>query len=399
MSADRYPRWAMVGALGSRTADEMSGTALLLLALAATGRVGAGAAAVGSLTISAAIGGPLLGVLLDRSRHGLAIALGLYGVGLIGCALALHAGLTVLAALVALVAGLLGPAVAGGWSGMLTSTDRQRGRRLAAFDAASYSLASLIGPLIAGVAYALGGASTPVVVTVVLLGFGTCCAVRAATRRATADRDRSAASALGDMVDGIRTIWHDRPLRAVTSASCIGFVGFGMLSVAVPLLGAERLGSAGNGTILLALMAAAALAAAAAADRLDLLSRPGPLFVAGTVLVAAGLLVMTVPTRPAALIAAALIGLGDGPQLAALIQVRHLRAPARLRTQIFTTGASLKISAAGAGAYLAGALGSDDPTLFTGVAAGLYLVAAIAVLPGLPGLRAERTGMAGNDRI
>ncbi len=61
--------------------------------------------------------------------------------------------------------------------------------------------------------------------------------------------------------------------------------------------------------------------------------------------------------RPAVLVVAALVlGIGEGPQLTALFAVRHREAPVHLRGQIFTTGASLKITAFALGVAAAGPL-------------------------------------------
>lgn len=57
----------------------------------------------------------------------------------------------------AVMAGLFGPTVAGGWSASLTDPDAARAQRLAVFDASSYSLAGLVSPALAGAAYAIAG--------------------------------------------------------------------------------------------------------------------------------------------------------------------------------------------------------------------------------------------------
>ncbi|NEB10438.1 MFS transporter, partial [Streptomyces coelicoflavus] len=61
--------------------------------------------------------------------------------------------------------------------------------------------------------------------------------------------------------------------------------------------------------------------------------------------------------RPVALLVAALVlGVGEGPQLTSLFAVRHREAPEHLRGQIFTTGASLKVTAFALGVAVAGPL-------------------------------------------
>ncbi len=107
------------GALLARLSDEMDGQILLLISLAVSHRVALGADVLAALTGSAAVGGPLLGAVLDRTpRPGrvLAAALIVYAVGFGLLAVTLgHIGrwesLTV-----AVVAGSLTSAITGGWS-------------------------------------------------------------------------------------------------------------------------------------------------------------------------------------------------------------------------------------------------------------------------------------------
>jgi len=76
--------------------------------------------------------------------------------------------------------------------------------------------------------------------------------------------------------------------------------------------------------------------------------------------------------------AIAVAGLADGPQLSAVFAVRHRETPARLRAQVFTTAASLKIAAGSLGAALAGHLPS--PGLALTVAAATQAAALVAYL-------------------
>ncbi|MDF2711095.1 MAG: hypothetical protein K0R62_6747, partial [Nonomuraea muscovyensis] len=68
----------------------------------------------------------------------------------------------------------------------------------------------------------------------------------------------------------------------------------------------------------------------------------------------------------------------EGPQLTALLAVRHREAPSRLRGQIFTTGASLKITSYAGGAALAGPLAAYDLGVALLAGAALQILAALA---------------------
>jgi hypothetical protein len=106
----------------SRSGDEMSGPALLLLGFAVTGRPSTGAALLAALTVAAAVGGPLFGALLDRSSRPdrvLALTLAAYVLGVIAIATAVGRLPVPLMVVIALAAGLFNPAVAGGWTAQL----------------------------------------------------------------------------------------------------------------------------------------------------------------------------------------------------------------------------------------------------------------------------------------
>jgi MFS family permease len=76
----------LFGALPARLGDEMTGQSILLLGIAA-GSGQLGSSLLAALTFSAAIGGPLLGALLDRARYPgkvLAAAIGVYAAAIAG---------------------------------------------------------------------------------------------------------------------------------------------------------------------------------------------------------------------------------------------------------------------------------------------------------------------------
>jgi len=146
-------------------------------------------------------------------------------------------------------------------------------------------------------------------------------------------------------------------------------------------------------------MAAASLAANAILARRPGRGQPDILVLASTLAIGAGMAAAAVAPGWLAVAAVALAGAGEGPQLTALFAVRHRETPARLRGQVYTTAASLKIAGMAAGAAFAGLLlagtaragpGPGGPAggrSVTGcllIAAGIELCAAAAcVLAGL----------------
>ncbi|RSN10505.1 MFS transporter [Nonomuraea sp. WAC 01424] len=367
----------MAGVVAARTGDEMSGPALLVAGLAATGSPLLGASLLAGLTVSAAVGGPLLGLLLDRARRP--------GRLLAGCLLGYAGGLLLVAygvgrapgaVLVALAAvtGLAGPALTGGWTGQLplvSGPDTRRLTRATTLDAMSYNVAGLAGPAAVGVVAAVGGGTAAVPVSVALLLI----ALPAAWTLPARDLPATAA-APPPVLDGVRVVVRNRVLRRATAGSMVSCAGAGMFVVSAPVLGLELAGDSGRGTLLLAVTAAAGLAANGL-----LAWRGGPrrwdtTLVRSTALIGLGMATAAGAGALAgaywlAVVAAAMVGAGEGPQLTALFAVRQREAPAGLRSQVFTTGASLKITSFAAGSALAGPLSAH--------AAGAALLAGAAL--------------------
>ncbi|OOC53892.1 MULTISPECIES: MFS transporter [Nocardiopsis] len=371
----------LTGAVCARTGDEASGPALLLWGMALTGSVGAGSALLAGLTAAAAAGGPLVGMALDRSaRPGrpLAVALAVYAAGLAVVALALGRLPLPLVVGAALAVGLVGPVLSGGWTAQLPRVWAPgRSARASTWDAMTFGAAGLLGPALAGAVAAACGAGTAVAAAVVLLAL----AVPAAwTLPGRAPRSASV-SVAADLLAGVRAVLGNRSLSRATAVTAVSIAGTGMLVVCAPVTGLRVLGSQESGALLLSGMAACSLLANL------LLARRSPrvcadavvlvcvlVQAAGTALVA---LAALAPSPAVLLTGAALVGAAEGPQLASLFAVRHREAPEHLRAQVFTTGASLKISALALGTAVAGPLAEASVTVCLAVAAGLHLVAAL----------------------
>src|SRR6266487_5848421 len=375
----------LAGAAAARAGDEMSGPALLLLGFAVTGRPGTGSGLLASLTIAGAAGGPLFGALLDRSRRLdrlLAWTLVAYALGIVAVQAAV--GLLPMPALaaIALLAGLFNPAVTGGWTAQLprvvTGRELDRG---SALDALTFSAASLAGPaLAAGVAAGIGArAAVLTAAALVALAVPSACslsryrppAVGAGQRRVALRRQMAA---------GFAVIAARRPLLRATVTSVVSYAGIGMLLVCCPLLGAQRLGGPARGALLISASAIASLTASAILTRRPWRGRPDTQVLASTLVIGASMAAAALAPGWLTLAAVALGGAGEGPQLTALLAVRHRETPAHQRGQVYTTAASLKIAGLAAGAALAGPLAGWSVTGCLLIAAGTQLVAAAAYL-------------------
>jgi len=413
----------LAGAAAARAGDEMSGPALLLLGLAVTGRPAAGSGLLAAVTVAGAIGGPVFGALLDRSRRPdrlLAGTLAAYALGIIAVQAAAGRVPMPAVAAIALAAGLFSPAVAGGWTAQLPRI--VTGRELArgsALDALTYSAASLAGPALAAVVAAGFGARPAVLTAAVLVALAGPAAyslsrylpggpamiakefqsgeTEKASRSCAAGQRRAPGAArqraqrwkrvagwqraLGrQMAAGFAVIGTRRSLLRATVTSVVSYAGIGMLLACCPVLGGERLGAPARGALLISAMAAASLAANAILARRPGRGQPDTWVLASTLVIGAGVAAAAVAPGWLTVAAVALAGAGEGPQLTALFAVRHRETPASLRGQVYTTAASLKIAGMAAGAALAGPLLAGTalagPGLAGRPAAGCLLIAA-----------------------
>ena len=171
-----------------------------------------------------------------------------------------------------------------------------------------------------------------------------------------------------------------RPLLRATVSSVVSYAGIGMLLVCCPVLGAQRLGGPARGALLISAMAVAALIANGILARRPGRGQPDIWVFASTLVIGASMAAAAIAPGWLTLAAVALAGAGEGPQLTALLAVRHRETPASLRGQVYTTAASLKIAGMAAGTALAGPLAGRSATECLLVAAGTELCAAAAYL-------------------
>ncbi|MFI9114463.1 MFS transporter [Streptomyces venezuelae] len=420
------------GAMAARAGDEMSGPALMLAGFALAGSTTDASSLLAGLTVAAAVGGPVLGALLDRARRPgrlLAGALVLYAAGLTTVLVGLGDWPFPVTVLVAVATGLLGPALSGGWTAQLPRVvGRARLPRANALDAMTFSAASLAGPALAGGVAGALGATTAVAVSVALVvvalpaawalpaagvvpaaegvssagglpGVGGLPSAGGPPSARVLPRARAlppagalsvapsrigaaARSVSGDLAAGLRTIVRRPTLARATVTSVVSCAAQGMLMACAAPLGERVLGGAERSAMLLTCVAVSALAADAVLARFPRAVAPDTVVWAAALVQAAGLglvAVAVVAGQGLTLIVAALVlGIGEGPQLAALFAVRHRESPERLRGQIFTTGASLKITGFALGAAAAGPVASRSLTAASAAAAGVALLAALA---------------------
>jgi MFS family permease len=378
-SASALVRYTTAATLG-RLADEGSRVALLLAALEHGRGAAFGGLLVAALMVPHVLAAPLVGGLADRVRsrkllH--AAALTIFGLGVAGGAVL--AGPLPAAAIAAVVlAGCAAPLLIGGMSSLIGELAPGRLQRAYGLDAASYGAAGIAGPAVAAVLASAWGAVWAAA------GLGIACCVSALVvatlpiRRATADRGRPRERG------AVRALWRSPSLASVTIGTSLSQVGMGALPLVAAAF-AVRAGDPELTGIMLSAMAVGGLAGSLAYS-----ARPIRRWSPETV-VLVSLLATTVPfalvpvfhRTPVTLVLFAVAGLIDGPMFTALLAVRDREAPSAVRTQVFTIGAGLKVTAGAAGAALAGiATGLGPAVLLLGVAGSQLLAAALAAVVG-----------------
>jgi MFS family permease len=315
-----------------------------------------------------------------RPGRPLAIALAGYALGLLVIDLTLGRLPTALVFVLAFLTGLLGPAIAGGWTAQLPSVvEPGRLTRASTLDSTTFTVASLAGPAVAGLIASAFGVTWAALTTVLLFLL----AVPAAWSLPGRNRPEPVRhTGIGtDLLAGARAIVVNRALLRVTTTSVVSYFGVGMLMVACPLLGRNLLGASARGALLLSVLAIGALGAKAVLAAWPPRVRPDTIVLLSTLVFTVALFLLAIATSAmAAFGVMVLAGLADGPQLTALLAVRHREAPERLRNQIFTTAASIKITAMALGTAVAGALSGHGVRTLLMVAAAIELLAAVSYL-------------------
>jgi len=337
----------------------MNSVAVVLFVLAVTHSAQVAGLTVAASTLPTVVTGPLVGAWLDRSRHRRAVFLAsplLLAVAMCGFLLVgdrLPAGILVL---MGFVAGLPSPVRTGGFSGLIpTVVPEQVLPRAYGFEAVSYNVAGIAGPALAGAVAGLAGASWAIVATAMVAMVAVVVVAQVPIVPATGAPRRF----IPALRAGLALLWRVRPLRSVTVATTVSQLWFGLIVVAFPLL-AHDLGYArAAGGLLFSVFAIGALIGSVSYARVASRVAEEPAAMVGFVLFAVALgAIAAAPTLLVALIASFFSGLIDGPLLAATLNLRQRHAPAWLRTQVFTTAASLKIGAFAVGSALAGPMAS-----------------------------------------
>ncbi|MEV0565724.1 MFS transporter [Dactylosporangium sp. NPDC050588] len=408
----------LTAAVLARTAEAGATVVLLLASVQHFGGPATGASVLAALLVPHVVAGPVVGLVTDRARRPRLVHAGfaaVFGLALGGVLLLTGvAPLPVVLAL-AVVAGTCGPMIFGGLSSrvddVVPAPRRSHARGL---DAATYNVAEIAGPAAGALLVAAFGVPVAAVTlsAACLLAAGALLTVApaaaltvpgatevAATVHAAPvgadadgpeqgdagpDRVRSGAGKPG-LRDGLAAMVRSRPLLAVTAATAVASYAAGMITPVAVVLGVAAGRPAGGGLLVTALgvgalcgsLLVARFPARVPAHRVVLvcLVAVGLALACAAVGVAAG--------APWAVLVGvfAVTGVLDGPLLSSVLEVRSREAPPGTRTQVFTLGAGIKLTAASAGAATFTLLAGAPPAVLVGVlSAGHVAAAALGVV-------------------
>ncbi|NXY95403.1 MFS transporter [Streptomyces sp. BR123] len=388
----------LAAAVAARFASEGMSLAVVLLALERTGSAAYGAFVLTAWLAPHVLAAPLAGAAAGRARRPRLFHVGaLAGFTSAVAALAVLLGRAPLPVVlaVAVLGGSCGPMVTGGMSSLVAGLVSAGARRDRAYgwDASTYNAAAVTAPAVVGLVAAAGAAAPAMAVLalggavaaalVATLPFG---GAGAASRDESGRTTRTAAPTVASpsgaggsragLGGGLAALWRIPELRAITAATTLAFAGLGSLTTTSVLL-AGRLGSPGAGGVL---MTAFALGALGGSLTLGRLAGVEPGRMARWAMAGTGVALGAAAFSPSVAVGAALFavaGVCDGPLLTATLRIRADHAPDAVRTQVFTLGAGLKLTAASVGAALVGLAADVPPQLLLSGVAVLVLASAL----------------------
>jgi predicted MFS family arabinose efflux permease len=382
----------LAAATTSRLADEALSLAVVLFLLAeGQGAIVAGACVM-TVNILGIVSGPFIGHRLDRVRRRKLFMLANPVAVIVSLsALAMLTGHVAGAVLPLLLvpAGLTNPLNTGGFTSLIPLIVPTENMAAAnALEAASYSSAGILGPAIAGLAVALGGARASIWIIAGIAAV----AIPLIAITPTPDDERLGSS----LAETAREFLRDRRLTAITFATTLAICGQGLLVVALPRY-AQLLGTrAAVGGYLFALFGISSAVGAVAFARP---SAAQPLRCASIGLIWLGLLMAgwaVAPSLAVALVLVFLAGFADGPVISAMFSGRQRWARPSHYARITTMAASIRTAVFAVGSLLGGVLVAGVGVRTTlAVAAAIQLLAALSI-PAFGWMRAA-TGRLASD--
>jgi hypothetical protein len=275
-----------------------------------------------------------------------------------------------------LLGGCCGPAITGGLTSQIPSlVGAEKAPRAFGIDSLFYNVASMAGPAVAAITAAAAG---PTAAQCLLAGSAALGASGVAALPLASHRQRSQASR-PSLLSGAKEILRQRTLRLVTLSSALGQVGPGALPVVAAVL-ATSLNRPASSGLLLTTVAAGSFLGSLLWTWHPIAPHRSPLVTTVAMIgIGAPIAAAATPSIGATAVLFGLSGIFIGPFGSALFTARTQYAAEAVRTQVFTIGAGLKVTATALGAALIGPF-TDLP-----VWALLLLVASSPLLAGVVG--------------
>ncbi len=356
---------------------------MVVLSIDRTGSATMAGVLLACATLPQLVTGPLVGAALDQSRRpGLILAGAVAASALAVGALAADRSLGPLAVAAALVTAVTQPALTGGLSASFALAARPSdAARIASWDAVAYNVAGLGGPaLVTGLA-AWWGATAATAALAVAIALALPAVVGPWPVQTGNERRTTRATLLA----AARLMATRPPLRSVTAATSVAFLGVGGLAIAAAAAGRSTGGAGTDAGIVVTAIAVGALAGSLGWTRRRPATRPARDVAVATAVTGVVLVAMGFAPWPVAVAGAVVVGVLDAPVLVGTFAARHAESPLELRSSVFTVGASLKLAASSLGALAAGSLLGTAAT-----GAGFVVIGAIHVVAAVLGAAAGR---------
>lgn len=377
----RGVRPLLVTALLSRTAMMMSTVAFVLFALQRFHSPAVAGLTVFLLVFPGLAMSPVNGALLDRfgRTRMMTVDLTVTAAGVLLIALLAWTGSLTVAELLLIVAlaSLTGSLSSGGTRALLPLVVPEHlWERANALDILCYGSAAILGPALAGaLTQWVGGPGALLAIAAAYL----VAAVPLLRVRDPRLRRSLPKGVLRDAREGVRYVARSRSLRWLALTVCLVNVGWGIVTVALPLAVFSLHSSAGVVGAIFAVEGIVGAPAAMLGGRLDTRGRERVIMSACIAAMGAGTLLLLAPSLPLLFLGLAVVGAANGPLNVALFALRQRRTAPAWFGRVFAISISLNYSGMPIGAALAGAIAARSLPLAILVAACLPLVAAALV--------------------
>jgi MFS family permease len=254
--------------------------------------------------------------------------------------------------------------------------------RVNAVDSTGYAVATIVGPPTAATLFVIGGAA-PAFATIALLYAGAWLALRGAHEPAGPPPED--VRLVDATIEGLRYVWHNPTLRAISLGVSPTSVCFGIVVILLPILLIDRLAAPGwTVGLALSLSGLLGIVAAVALGRSSTLGRERMLISAASLGITTSALVLLPSTSVAVALglacvfgAAALFGVAGGVWDVSVFTVRQRRTDPRLMGRAFAISIAINSVGYPIGAALGGWLATQSIALAIFVAVGFGMVGTV----------------------